>query len=162
MAETLGSLIDKLSIKAIREFHIRKMLAAQTGKRSGAALRGKLDIVGKQKRLILAEVEEFILSAIRQGTVPRDEKLKLYNKPEAMNKIGRISSLAKGIDALMKKNLELWHLEDEARREDAPLAYIGRIKRKIDAANQQRNDLMDRIDELLEQRLLQNRTNECG
>ena len=162
MAETLGSLIDKLSIKAIREFHIRKMLAAQTGKRSGAALRGKLDIVGKQKRLILAEVEEFILSAIRQGTAPRDEKIKLYNKPEVMNRIGRISSLAKGIDALMKKNLELWHLEDEARREDAPLAYIGRIKRKIDAANQQRNDLMDRIDELLEQRLLQNRTNECG
>ena len=66
-----------------------------------------------------------------------------------MNKIGKIDFLAQGIEALIKKNFELWQLEDEARREDVSLSYIGKVKKKIDTANQQRNDLMDKIDELL-------------
>ncbi len=80
--------------------------------------------------------------------IARDEKLKLYNKPEQMNRIKKLSSIAKTMEELTKKNLELWNLEDEARREDVTLSYVGRIKRKIDAANQQRNDLIDKLDEI--------------
>ncbi len=151
MAETLGSMIDKLSIKSIREFYIKKMVRTGKGKRE--QLNKKLEIIKKQKQFLLKEIEHFIKIAHQGKVVLKDEKLKLYNKPEAMNKIGKISSLSRGIEALTKKNFELWQLEDEARREDVSLAYIGKIKRKIDLANQQRNDLMDKIDHLLERGL---------
>jgi hypothetical protein len=152
MAETLGSLIDKLSIKSIREFHIKKMMRLK-GRFSKEQLKEKLDVLARQKKALLAEIEDFIDDALRGSKILKDEKLKLYNKPETMNKIGKIRSVAKGIEALTKKNFELWQLEDEARREDVELTYIGEIKRKIDLTNQQRNDLMDRIDLVLEGKL---------
>lgn len=46
-------------------------------------------------------------------------------------------------------NFELWHVEDEARRTDVDDALIARCKREIDALNQQRNDLIERLDETL-------------
>jgi len=147
MAETLGSLIDKLSIKSIRESYIKKMMRSK-GVFSQKQLRDKLRILKDQKKSLLEEIELFIATARQGNKILKDEKLKLYNKPRLMNKIGKINSLSRGIEALTKKNLELWQLEDESRREDVPLSSIGKIKRKIDAANQQRNDLMDRIDHL--------------
>ncbi|MCP4650902.1 MAG: DUF4254 domain-containing protein [PVC group bacterium] len=150
MAETLGSMIDKLSIKSIREFYIKKMVSSKKGSFSKEQLQQKLDILKKQKKALLLEIEQFIVCIPQNEMILKDEKLKLYNKPQTMNRIGKISSLSRGIDALTKKNLELWQLEDEARREDVSLSYIGKVKKKIDAANQQRNDLIDKIDELLE------------
>jgi hypothetical protein len=150
MAETLGSLIDKLSIKSIREFHLQKMMAL---KRSSKEAASKLKVLKDQKSLLLGEVEEFIGQAIKGKVRLKDEKLKLYNKPRMRGKIGKITKLSRAIDALTKKNMQLWGLEDEARREDVPLSRIGQTKRKIDFANQQRNDLIDKIDDILERRV---------
>ena len=72
-----------------------------------------------------------------------------------MGKIPKLNSLGQAVSLLGQKNLELWHLEDEARREDVDYAYVGKIKRKIDKANQQRNDLIDALDEFLERCLQQ-------
>ncbi|MDD5089783.1 MAG: DUF4254 domain-containing protein [Candidatus Wallbacteria bacterium] len=150
MAETLGSMIDKLSIKSIREFHIKKMANSKKGAFSKEQLMQKLKILKNQKKALISEIEQFIVLAHQQKLVLKDEKLKLYNKPSTMNKIGKITTIAKGIEALTTKNFELWRLEDEARREDVDLSYIGKVKKKIDVANQQRNDLMDKLDEILE------------
>lgn len=46
-------------------------------------------------------------------------------------------------------NFRLWALEDEARRDDVDDGYIAGIKRQIDPWNQRRNDLMERIDEVI-------------
>jgi hypothetical protein len=44
-------------------------------------------------------------------------------------------------------NFRLWSLEDEARRTNVDDAIIANVKRSIDAWNQKRNDLVERIDE---------------
>ena len=153
MAETLGSLIDKLAIKSIKEFYIKRMLQTKKAKFSKCQLKDKLKILKKQKRSLLKEIEEFIVEAPAGKIALSDEKLKLYNKPHLIGRIGKINSVSGAIDGLTKKNLELWHLEDEARREDVSLSYIGSVKKKIDVANQQRNDLIDKFDALFEQKL---------
>ena len=149
MAETLGSLVDKLTIKDLREFYIKRLLnSKKAGMFSRKELKSKLGILQSQKRHLNKEIEDFIKKAIKSRIVITDEKLKLYNKPEIKGKIGQLKDISSGIDGLAKKNIELWHLEDEARRKDVNNAYIGRIKKKIDKANQQRNDLIDAIDRL--------------
>lgn len=59
-------------------------------------------------------------------------------------------------DALMalvqdehRRNFDLWHEEDKARAPDATDAQIATVKRAIDKLNQQRNDLIEKVDEHL-------------
>jgi len=155
MAETLGSLVDKLTIKEIREFHFHQMLEDKNSKVPKLELERKIKILKSQKQDLMQEIDEFIASAYKSKKRLRDEKLKLYNPTEDIGCIPQTESLGVAISVLAQKNLELWHLEDEARRKDVPLSYIGKIKKKIDFANQQRNDLIDKIDELFERKVKQ-------
>ncbi|MDD5774546.1 MAG: DUF4254 domain-containing protein [Candidatus Omnitrophica bacterium] len=150
MAETLGSLVDKLTIKDIREFHLCQMIEARDPKFSPGELKDKLALLRRQKKNLKNEIDQLVALAVKRKACSKDEKLKLYNALNDMGRIPLTKSLGEAVSGLAHKNLELWHLEDEARRKDAGLAYIGKIKRKIDLANQQRNDYIDRIDELLE------------
>lgn len=153
MAETLGSLIDKLTIKDLREFYIQQLLHDNKFKRfSRKNLQNKLKILKFQKKALISEIEDFIAKAAREKVVVTDYKLKLYNKP-SISKIGKLKDISSGIDKLAKKNIKLWHLEDEGRRENVSDAYIGRIKKKIDRANQERNDLIDAIDYLFKKHI---------
>jgi predicted phage-related endonuclease len=68
-----------------------------------------------------------------------------------------------GADGLMalamaqhRANFELWHEEDKARVPGAPDAEIVRVKRAIDVLNQRRNDLVEKMDVWLIDRLEQN------
>lgn len=46
-------------------------------------------------------------------------------------------------------NLQLWHAEDRARRDDMGHTFVYLAKREIDDFNQQRNNLVQAIDECL-------------
>ena len=48
-----------------------------------------------------------------------------------------------------RANFDLWHEEDAARSPDAPDAVIAQVKHAIDRLNQQRNDLVEQIDQTL-------------
>jgi len=142
LVETLGSLVDKLTIKNIRLNNLRKK-----GKKS----KRKINIVQSQRKELIEEMNQFLARALKRKVKLKDEKVKLYKQPKVEEKI--LVTLGALVDRLCQKNMQLWHLEDEARRSDVNDAYIGRIKRKIDIANLSRNDLIDRIDELLERKV---------
>ena len=79
----------------------------------------------------------------------RDEKVKLY-KNLNVSSFDRLTKLGAAVSELVIRNSRTWHLEDEVRREDLPDAKIVQLKRKIDKTNQERCDLVDKIDEILE------------
>jgi hypothetical protein len=52
-----------------------------------------------------------------------------------------------------EKNFRLWHQEDIARSPEVSDADLAAVKRAIDKLNQQRNDLIERLDDALIERL---------
>jgi hypothetical protein len=50
---------------------------------------------------------------------------------------------------LAYRNYQLWHEEDKARRTDVDDSAIAAVKRAIDKFNQQRNDLIEKLDEAI-------------
>jgi hypothetical protein len=71
-----------------------------------------------------------------------------------------IETTADGLMAIAmaqhRANFELWHEEDKARDPSATDTEIAQVKHAIDALNQRRNDLVEKIDLWLLDRLEQN------
>ena len=151
MAETLGSLVDKLSIKNLRIWHIDEALEDETNSASKREeLKAKRDLANSQRQNLADEIDGFLGAALRGEVCIRDEKIKMYTNTNVSSS-DAIKALGEAVSELAYRNIKLWHLEDEVRRTDLPDAEIVQTKRKIDTTNQERNNLMDKVDEILSQ-----------
>lgn len=149
MAETLGSLVDKLSIKNLRIWHLNEALENNEASASEREeLKAKRDLAVEQRQDLINEIDGFLGAALRGEVRIRDEKIKLYTNTNVSSSEG-IKDLGEAVSELAFRNIKLWHLEDEARRTDLPDSTIVQTKREIDATNQERNNLMDKVDEIL-------------
>ena len=63
------------------------------------------------------------------------------------------------VSRLAQTNIELWHEEDKARLPDDHV--VAAAKRNVDKLNQQRNDLIERIDEQVRE-LIASETGSAG
>ena len=150
MAETLGSLIDKLSIKNLRYWHLDEdSQARDSSDPQKQELMDKMELVDRQRKELLEEIDVFLSSALAGEVRIRDEKVKLY-KNLNVTPADDVNHLGEAVSKLAMSNIKLWHLEDEVRREDLPDTDIVKTKRKIDTNNQERNNFMDKVDEILE------------
>ncbi len=150
MAETLGSLIDKLSIKNLRYWHLDEdSQARDSSDPQKQELMDKMELVDRQRKELLEEIDVFLSSALAGEVRIRDEKVKLY-KNLNVTSAEDVNHLGEAVSKLAMSNIKLWHLEDEVRREDLPDTDIVKTKRKIDTNNQERNNFMDKVDEILE------------
>ena len=148
MAETLGSLVDKLSIKNLRIWHLDEALE-QKNTSDYAELKAKRDLADKQRQNLVNEINDFLVSALKGEVCIRDEKIKLYANTNVSSS-DSIKKLGEAVSELAFRNIKLWHCEDEVRRTDLADVEIVKIKRRIDTTNQERNDLMDKVDEILQ------------
>ena len=150
MAETLGSLIDKLSIKNLRYWHLDEDAQARdVSDPQKKELIAKMELVDRQRKELSEEIDAFLNAALASEVRIRDEKVKLYKNLNVSSSEG-LNRLGETVSKLAMSNIKLWHLEDEVRREDLPDSEIVKIKRTIDTNNQERNNFMDKVDEILE------------
>ena len=150
MAETLGSLIDKLSIKNLRYWHLDEDAQAKdVSDPQKEELTAKMKLVDRQRKELLEEIDGFLEAAFAGKVRIRDEKVKLYKNLNVVSSED-LNHLGETVSKLAMSNIKLWHLEDEVRREDLPDTDIVKIKRTIDTNNQERNNFMDKVDEILE------------
>ena len=146
MAETLGSLVDKLSIKNLRIWHLEEALEKESGSEE---LKAKRDLADKQRQNLVEEINGFLVAALQGEVCIRDEKIKMYTNTNVSSS-DSVKKLGEAVSELAFRNIKLWHCEDEVRRTDLEDSEIVKIKRRIDTTNQERNDLMDKVDQILQ------------
>ncbi len=81
MAETLGSIIDKLTIANIRLWHLEDMrrdLSLPDKKRLEAA--DKISIVNSERNDLMDEINEFLYNAINGKVKIKTPKVKIYKE----------------------------------------------------------------------------------
>jgi hypothetical protein len=151
MAETLGSLIDKLSIKNLRYWHLDESIAKENSSSPQTQeLKIKLKLVDSQRKNLLNEIDAFLAAALTGDVKVCDEKVKLYRNTN-VSSLENINKLGEAVSELAMSNTRIWHLEDEVRREDLLDSEVVKLKRNIDQNNQERCNLVDKVDEILQQ-----------
>jgi hypothetical protein len=142
MAETLGSLCDKLIVVKLKQWHTRDQKRVKS-----------LQI---QERVLQQEIDEFVRDAF-DGTIPEDrvkfEANKVYKKkgnPVAAVKgdIGAVFS------RLARVNCELWHEVEKSYDIDRiPDEQKGVVIKRLAVLNLERNRCMEAIDDNLRRHL---------
>lgn len=135
MAETLGSLCDKLTIVKLKQWHSEDEI--------------RLKSLAVQEKQLQQEMNEFISAAI-SGQIPIDrltfDSNKVYKKegnyvPDVLGSIGEIFS------QLAHVNCNLWHEQEKVYEfEKVAVSEKDRVVKQLAILNLERNKCIDGID----------------
>src|SRR5438105_2595303 len=136
--ETLGSLLDKLSIENIR--------LSKAGERGDVEMCG---LVRQKLENLKAEINGFLALAVAGGIPVEEPKHKFYKGERPAG--DEFAAIAGAMSRLIEANMTLWHLED--RRRDKSLPDKERLAVCDDVAtwNRVRNDAMDAVNRILKE-----------
>lgn len=136
MAETLGSLCDKLTTVKLKRWHTEDP--------------DRLQSLARQEAQLNEEINEFIAAAI-SGDIPIERLTfasnKVYKKegnvvPEVRGSLGQ--TFAQLADTVCK----LWHVQEKVYEfETVPMDEKDRVIKELAIVNLERNQCIDRVDE---------------
>ena len=135
MAETLGSLCDKLTIVKLKQYHTSD--------------EERLSSLGKQQDQLISEIEEFFSDAI-SGKIPIERLTFRANK--VYKSEGNDTQVIKGtIGAVFCKlaeiNCLLWHEQEKVYEfESVPIAQKDNVVKQLAILNLERTKCIDEID----------------
>ena len=135
MAETLGSLCDKLTIVKLKQFHTENS--------------DRLQSLDNQEKQLQSEIDEFVAAAA-SGKIPLEQLIfasnKIYQKEgnivaEIQGAIGEVFS------RLAETNCNLWHEQEKVYEfEKVPSAEKNEMVKRLVLLNLERNKCIDQID----------------
>ena len=138
MAETLGSLCDKLTIVKLKQYH------SEDGER--------LKSLAQQQEQLIDEIEEFILDAV-SGEIPvnkltfRSNKVYKIKNNEIQAIKGTIGSI---FSSLAEVNCLLWHEQEKVYEfEKVAISDKDLVVKQLATLNLQRTNCIDEIDATL-------------
>jgi hypothetical protein len=140
MAETLGSLCDKLTIVKLKQYHSEDP--------------ARLDSLGKQEIQLQNEINDYVQSAIN-GVIPIDRLTfsanKVYKK-EGNDVAQVVGSIGKVFAQLADVNCRLWHEQEKVYEfETVPPDEKNKVVKQLAVLNLERNQCIDSIDRQLQQ-----------
>ena len=135
MAETLGSLCDKLTIVKLKQYHSEDTI--------------RLDSLATQEGQLISEINDFIADALN-GLIPLNRLTFKANK--VFKQEGNIIEDIKGsigevFSKLAQVNCELWHEQEKVYEFETVLpAEKDVVVKKLALLNLERNKCIDNID----------------
>ena len=139
MAETLGSLCDKLTIVKLKQFHSVDML--------------RLESLACQETQLCEEIDAFLHDAVK-GEIPHERLVfssnKIYKKKG--NEIDEITGTISDIfSELAKANCDLWHVQEKVYEfENVPPEEKDNVVKRLALLNLRRTQCIDEIDKKLQ------------
>ena len=138
MAETLGSLCDKLTIVKLKQYHSTNPV--------------QLESLSKQEKQLTDEIDTFIGDAL-SGNIPLDKLTFRANKvyKEQGNQTRDISGkLGEVFSELAKVNCDLWHEQEKVYEfEKTPVDEKDKVVKLLAILNLERNKCIDAINNIL-------------
>ena len=143
MAETLGSLCDKLTIIKLKQYHTQDS--------------NRLESLANQEKQLCDEIDTFIHDATK-GTIPRERLIfssnKIYKKKG--NEIPEISgSISTFFSELAKVNCDLWHEQEKVYEfEKVHSEDKNKVIKRLALLNLQRTQCIDEIDKKFQEMVI--------
>lgn len=135
MAETLGSLLDKLTIVKLKQWHSEDSLAQES--------------LSRQEKQLQNEISEFIGGAIN-GEIPLERLTFAANKvyKKEGNKVAEVSgSVGEVFSQLAEVNCKLWHEQEKVYEfERVAPEEKDRVVKALAVLNLERNKCIDALD----------------
>jgi len=135
MAETLGSLCDKLTIIKLKQWH--------------STDKARLKSLASQENSLLDEIDEFVANALA-GRI-REDRLTFQANKVYKKKGNEVAQVTGAMGAVMARladvNCRLWHEQEKVYDfEHVPDAEKGALMRQLAVLNLERNRCMEAID----------------